>query len=138
MKKGKCVCNNGYSENYGKEVCKSDYECITDTECYDTSFYMKCSANKCVCRNGYKWDNKSNSCEFDGDDSLNVSWAYYLWFLMIIPISIVAFSIYFIFRRRRITPGGVIISNNRTITQQYGQQYPNAPPAYTEANTYRY
>jgi hypothetical protein len=127
---GKCVCKFGYKEQYESKKCIEEDECVDSLDCSMNK--PRCSGGKCQCWSGYTYDYSLDSCEY------SVSWAYYLWFLMIIPIAIVAFSIYFICRRRRMTPGAVIISNNRTFAQQYGQQYPNAPPPYTEPNTYRY
>lgn len=96
---------------------------------------MRCSFGKCICLLGYKWDNEWKYCQYDNDFSVNL--AHYLWILVIFLITIVAFIIYFVCRKRKINPGAVIISPIRTINQQYGQQYPNAPPPYTKQNTFR-
>jgi hypothetical protein len=96
---------------------------------------MRCSSGKCVCLHGYKWDKKWKHCEYEDDFSEN--WAHYLWFLIIIPITIVALIIYFVCLRRKIKPEAVFISHTRTIAQQYEQQYPIAPPPYTEQNTFK-
>jgi hypothetical protein len=132
---GKCICKSGYKEQHQSKKCIEEDECVDLLDCPTNK--PRCSGGKCQCWIGDTYDYSLNICKYDSD-YYSVSWVYYLWFLMIIPIAIVAFSIYFICRRRRITPGAVIFSNNRTFTQQYGQQYPNAPPPYTEPNTYRY